>query len=73
MLDHLYYFSFNFQILPYVILFVEVAFSFIIAILMLFLLYDQIRCIRYNLTYVEYLKQYNIKTNEVGDVDLAEL
>lgn len=27
---------------------------------------DQIRAIRYDMTYVEYLKQYNVKTMEVA-------
>lgn len=66
MLDHLIIPVFHARVVPYVFLFIEVVVSFVFAIFVIFLLYDQVRSIRYDLTYVEYLKQYHIKTAEVG-------
>ena len=42
----------------------EVFFSLIFAIFVVFLFVDQVQAIRYDLTYVEYLKQYHYSTVE---------
>ena len=41
--------------------------SLLFAIFTVFLFIDQINAIRYDMTYVEYLKEYNVKTLEVWD------
>lgn len=44
----------------------EVLLSIVFAIFSVFLFVDQIKAIRYDLSYVEYLKQYKVRTMEVG-------
>lgn len=66
MLDHLVLPVFDPHVYAFVFLAIEVFFSLIFALFVIVLLYDQIRSIRYDLTYVEFLKQYRINTREVG-------
>ena len=66
MLDHLFLPVFDPHVYAFVFLAIEVFFSLIFALFVIVLLYDQIRSIRYDLTYVEFLKQYRINTGEVG-------
>ena len=58
MLDHLFLPVFDPHVYAFVFLAIEVFFSLIFALFVIVLLYDQIRSIRYDLTYVEFLKQY---------------
>lgn len=65
MLDHLVIPIFRSYAIPYVFLLFEVFLSMLFGVFAFIMLYDQIRSIRYDLTFVEYLKQYHIKTDEV--------
>ena len=44
----------------------EVLLSIVFAIFSVLLFVDQIKAIRYDLSYVEYLKQYKVRTMEVS-------
>lgn len=57
---------FDDEIVPLIFLCTEVFFSLLFAVFTVILFIDQIRAIRYDMTYVEYLKQYNVKTMEVA-------
>lgn len=52
---------------------IEVFSSLCFSIFSLLLLWDQINMIRYDLSYVEYLKQYRVNTLEVEQVCACEL
>ena len=54
----------------YLFLIVEVFLSLIVAVFVLVMMVDQFRAIRYDLTYVEYLKRYHVKTAEVGNAGI---
>ena len=58
---------FDDELVPLLFLCIEVLLSLLFAIFTLFLFIDQINAIRYDMTYVEYLKEYNVKTLEVWD------
>ena len=58
---------FDDELVPLLFLCIEVLLSLLFAIFTIFLFIDQINAIRYDMTYVEYLKEYNVKTLEVWD------
>ena len=55
------------------VIIIEVFSSLCFSIFSLLLLWDQINAIRYDLSYVEYLKQYRVNTLEVEQVCACEL
>ncbi|OAO17943.1 palmitoyltransferase [Blastocystis sp. ATCC 50177/Nand II] len=55
---------FDDELVPLLFLCIEVLLSLLFAIFTVFLFIDQINAIRYDMTYVEYLKEYNVKTLE---------
>ena len=63
--NHIFLPFFDADILLDILTIIEVFFSSIFAVFVLFLLFDQIKAIRYDLTYVEYLKSYRVHTLEV--------
>lgn len=66
--NHIFLPFFDTDIVLDVLTIIEVFFSSIFAVFVLFLLFDQIKAIRYDLTYVEYLKSYRVHTLEVRTV-----
>jgi len=66
--NHIFLPFFDKDIVLDVLTIIEVFFSSIFAVFVLFLLFDQIKAIRYDLTYVEYLKSYRVHTLEVRTV-----
>lgn len=63
---HIFLPVFDSDILPEVLIILEVFFSLLFAIFVLILLYNQYTTIRYDCTYVEYLKSMHVNTMEVG-------
>ena len=63
--NHIFVPLFDSSILLEVLTIIEVFFSLLFSVFVLFLLYDQFNTIRYDLTYVEYLKSYRVHTMEV--------
>lgn len=63
--NHIFVPLFDSSILLEVLTIIEVFFSLLFSVFVLFLLYDQVNAIRYDLTYVEYLKSYRVHTMEV--------
>ena len=64
--DHIFLFTFDSDIIVEVLVIIEVFFSLLFAIFSLVLLYSQYNTIRFDCSYVEYLKAYHVETMEVG-------
>lgn len=67
--NHIFLPIFDTDILLDILTVIEVFFSLLFAVFVLVLLIDQIKAIRYDLTYVEYLKSYRVNTLEVKKVE----
>ena len=64
--NHIFLITFDSEIIVEVLVMIEVFSSVLFAIFSLVLLYNQYTTIRFDCSYVEYLKVYHVKTMEVG-------